>query len=169
MIICGSGSGKTNALLNLTRQDDIHNIYLYVKDLFEPKYEFLIKKREDTGMKHLNDPNAFIECSNTTNDVYENIDDYNQNRKRKILIVLYDTIAGIMANKKFRTIIKELFVRCRKLKDSLVFFTQSYFSVPKVVRLNSTHCLVMKTNNRREFQNIALNHSTDTELITKIL
>ena len=83
-----SGSGKTNALLNLIKeQDDIDKIYLYPKDLSEPKYEFLIKKRQDAGTKHLNDPNAFIKCSNTMDDVYENIDDYNPSRKRKILIV----------------------------------------------------------------------------------
>ena len=66
-----------------------------------------------------------------------------------------------MTNKKFQAIIKELFIRCRKLNISLVFITQSYFSVPKDVRLNSTHCLIMKTNNRRELQNIAINHSAD--------
>ena len=85
--IGGSGSGKTNALLNLIKeQDDIDKIYLYAKDLSEPKYEFLIKKCKD-ATKHLNDLKAFIECSNTMDDVYENIDDYNSNRKRKTLIV----------------------------------------------------------------------------------
>ena len=84
MIIGGSGSGKTNALLNLIKeQDDIDKMYLYAKDLSEPKYEFLIKKREDAGIKHLNNPNAFIECSNTMDDVYENIDEYNPNRWKK--------------------------------------------------------------------------------------
>ena len=88
LIIGGSGSGKTNVLLNLiSQQDDINKIYLYEKDSSEAKYEFSIKKREDVGTKHLNDSNAFIEWSNTTNDVYENIDEYNPNRKRKILIV----------------------------------------------------------------------------------
>ena len=150
LIIGGSGSGKTNALLNLImEQDDIDKIYLYAKDLSEPKYEFLIKKCEDAGIKHLNDSNAFIECSNTMDDVYENIDDYNPNRKRKILIVFDDMIADIMTNKKFQAIIKELFIRCRKLNISLVFITQSYFSVPKDVRLNSTHYLIMKINNRK--------------------
>ena len=72
MIIGGSGSGKTNALLNLIKeQDDIDKIYLYAKDLSEPKYEFLIKKREDVGTNHFNDPNVFIECSNTMDDVYK--------------------------------------------------------------------------------------------------
>ena len=93
-----SGSGKTNALLNLIKeQDDIDKIYLYAKDLSEPKYEFLIKKCEDAGIKHLNDSNAFIECSNTMDDVYENIDDYNSNRQRKNLIVFDGMIADIMS------------------------------------------------------------------------
>ena len=72
-------------------------------------------------------------------DIYENIDDYNPSRKRKILIVFDDMIADIMTIKKFQPIIKEFFIRCRKLNISLVFITQSYFSVPKDVRLNSTH------------------------------
>ena len=164
MIIGGCGSGKTNALLNLIKeQDDIDKIYLYAKDLSEPKYEFLIKKREDVGIKYCNDPNAFIECSNRMDDVYQNIDDYNPSRKRKILIVFDDMIADIMTNKKFQAIIKELFIRCRKLNSSLVFITQSYFSVPKDVRLNSTRYLIMKINNRKNLQNIAINHSADVD------
>ena len=95
-------------------------------------------------------------------DVYENIDDYNPSRKKK-LIVFDDMIADIMTNKKFQAIIKELFIRCRKLNISLVFITQSYFSVPKDVRLNSTHYLIMKINNKRELQNIAINHSADID------
>ena len=94
MIIGGSGSGKTNALLNLIKeQSDIDNIYLYAKDLSELKYEFLIKKHEDAGTKHLNNSNAFIECSNIMDHVYENIDDYNPNRKRKVLVVFDDMTA----------------------------------------------------------------------------
>ena len=82
IIIGGSGSGKTNALDNLiNEQNDIDKIYLYTRDLSEPKYEYLIKKREDAAIKQLNNPNAFIECSNTMNDVYENINDYNPIRK----------------------------------------------------------------------------------------
>ena len=126
----------------------------------------MIQKCKDAGIKHLNDSNAFIECSNTMDDVYENIDDYNPNRKRKILIVFDDMIADIMTNKKFQAIIKELFIRCRKLNISLVFITQSYFSVPKNVRLNSTHFFIMKINDKRELQNIAINHSAD--IIVKI-
>ena len=67
----------------------------------------------------------------------------------------------IMSNKKFQAIIKELFVRCRKLNISLIFITQSYFSVPKNVRLNSTHYLIMKSNSRKELKNIAISHSAD--------
>ena len=86
LIIGTSGSGKTNALLNLIKeQDDIDKIYLYAKDLSEPKYEFLIKKHEDVGIKYYNDPNAFIECSNRMDDVYQNIDDYNLSTKKKNL------------------------------------------------------------------------------------
>ena len=107
LIIGGSGSGKTNALLNLIKeQDDIDKIYLYAKDLSESKYKFLIKKRKEAGIKHLEDSNAFIECSNTMDDVYENIDGYNPSRERKILIVFDDMIAEIMTNKKFQAIIK---------------------------------------------------------------
>ena len=145
LIIGGSGSGKTNALLTLiNKQNDIDKIYLYARDLNEPKYKMLIKKHKDARIKHLNEPNAFIECSNTMDDIYENIHDYNLSRKRKILII-FDMIADIMTNTKFQAITKEMFIRCRKLNISLVFITQYYFSVPKDVRLNSMHSnLIMK-------------------------
>ena len=124
-------------------------------------------------MKHLNNPNTFIECSNTIYDVYENIyiykkkneniHGYNSSGKRKILIIFDDMFADIMTNKRFQAIIKELFIRCIKLNFSLVFITQSYFSVPKDVTLNSTHYLIMKTNNKRKLQNIAVYESTDID------
>ena len=127
IIIGGSGSEKTIALFNLIKEQDYHDvidkIYLYARDLSEPKYQFLIKKREDAGIKHVNNPNAFIECSNTMDDVYENINDYNPIRKRKKLIVFDDMIADIMGNKKIQAIIKELFIGCRKLNISFVFIT----------------------------------------------
>ena len=104
-----------------------------------------------------------IEYSNAMNGVYKNIDNYNPNRKRKILIVFDDMIADIMTNKKFQWIIEYLFVRCRKPNILLVFITQSYFSVPKYVRLNTTHYLIMKINNKSELQNIAINHSADID------
>ena len=95
----------TNTLLNLIdEQKDIDKIYLYVKDLSEKKYEYLIRNCENAGIKHLNDSKVFIECSNTMNDVYEKIDNYNPNRKRKILIAFDDMIADIMTNKKFQSI-----------------------------------------------------------------
>ena len=93
-------------------------------------------------------------------DVYENIDDYNPSTKKKKLIVFDETTADIMTNRRFQAIIKELFVRCKKLNISLVFISQSYFSVPKNVRLNSTRYLIMKINKRKKLQNIAIDHST---------
>ena len=167
MLIVGpSGSGKTNILINVIQKDNdnfIDKIYLYAKDLDEPKYQLLIKKRKDSGVKNLNDPDAFIEYSNTMNDVYGNIDDYNLKRKSKVLIVFDDMIADIMTNKNFQATIKKLFIRCRKLNISLVFIAQSYFSVLKEVRLNSTHHLIIKVHNRRELQQIAINHSVDID------
>ena len=127
LIIGGSGSGKTNVLLNLVKEQDndilIDKIYLYAKDLNEPKYQFLIKELEEVGINHLNDPKAFIEYSTYMDDVYNNINDYNPNRKRKILIAFDVMIADIMNNKKFQAIIKELVIRCRRLNISLVFIT----------------------------------------------
>ena len=162
-----SGSGKTNALLNLIQKQNNNNpidkIYSYAKDLSEPKYQFLIEKRENAGIKNYNDPTAFIESLNTMDDVFSNTDDYNPKRKRNILIVFDDMIADIMSNKKFQAIIKELFIRCRKLNISLVFITQSYFSVRNEARLNSKHYLIMKINNRKDLQQIAIDHSADTE------
>ena len=163
MIIGGSESGKTNALLNLMKeQGDIDKIYLYAKKLSKPKYGFLIKRSENAGIKHLNDLNAFIESSNTVDHVYKDIDDYNPSIKRNNLIMFDDMVADIMTNKKFQAIIKEKFIRCKKLNISLVFITQSYFSVPKEVRLHSTHYLIMKIN-KTELQNIAINHSADID------
>ena len=127
-------------------------MYLYAKDLSESKYKYLFKNCENAGIKHVNDSNAFTECSNTMDDVYENIDNYNPSRKRKILIIFNDMIAYIMTNKKFQLIKKKLFIRCRKINISLVFITQSYFSVPKDVRQNSTHYLIMKINNKRDYK-----------------
>ena len=135
LIIGPSGSGKTNTLLHLIQKlnnsNPIDKIYLYAKDLSKPKYEFLINNCKNAGIKNYNDPNAFIEYSNTMDDVFSNIDDYNRRGKRRILIVFDDMIADIMTNKKFQVIIKEVVIRCRKLNISLVFITQSYFKTPK--------------------------------------
>ena len=85
-------------------------------------------------------------------DVYKNIDEYNIDQKRKILIVFDDMIADIIKNKKLNSIVTELFIRGRKLNISLVFITQSYFKVPKDVRLNTTHIFISKIPSKRELQ-----------------
>ena len=164
LIIGGSGSGKTNALLNLiNNQPNIDNIYLYAKVLYEKKYQYLINKREKVGLNHFDDPKAFMEYSNDMQDVYENIEDYNPIKKRKILIIFDDMIADMINNNKLNPIVTEFFIRGRKLNISIVFITQSYFKVPKDVRLNSTHFIIMKIPNKRELQQIALNHSSDID------
>ena len=112
-------------------------------------------------MKHFNDPKAFIEYLNDTHDVYGNINNYNPDKENKTLIVLDDMIADMINNKKLNSVVTELFLRGRKLNISLVFITQSYFKVPKDVRLNTTHFFIMKIPNRRELQQIAINHSSD--------
>ena len=164
LIVGGSGSGKTNALSNLiNNQPDIDKIYLYAKDPYEIKYQYLISKREKVGLNHFNDPKAFMEYSNDMQDVHKNIEDYNRIRKRKILIVFDDMIANMINNNKLNPIVTELFIRGKKLNISIVFVTQSYFKVPKDVRLNSTNFFIMKIPNKRELQQIALNHSSDTD------
>ena len=138
LIITGSGSGITNGLLNLIHhQPDIDKIYLYTKDPFEAKYQFLINKRENVGLKHYNNLKDFIEYSNDLQDVYKNIEDYNLGKKRKVLIVFDDMIAYIIINNK--RLISMVTESGKKLNISLAFIVQSYFKVPKDVRLNSTH------------------------------
>ena len=121
---------------------------MFTRDLSEPNYQFLIKKREDAGIKNINNPNSYIVCSNTKDDVYKDVDNYNSKRDKKVLIVFDDIIADIMGNEKFQAVMKEFFIRCIKLNISLVFITQSYFPVPKDVRLNSIHYLILKINNK---------------------
>ena len=163
-ILGGSGSGKTNALLNLiNNQPDIDKIYLYANDPYEAKYLFLINKRESTVLKHFNDPKASIEYSNDMQDVYENTEKYNPGKMRKILIVFGDVIADMINNKKLNLVVIKLFVRSRQWNICPVFITQSYFKVPKDVRLNSAHFFIMKIPNKRELQQIALNHSSDID------
>ena len=139
LIIRGSGSGKTNALLNLiNNQLDIDKIYLYAKDLYEAKYQYLINKRENVGLDHFNDPKTFREYSSDMSNVYKNVEDYNPDKKRKVLIVFDDLIADMINDKKLNPVMTELFIRSRKLGISIVFITQSCFKVPNDVRLNST-------------------------------
>ena len=133
---------------------------MYAKDLYEAKYQYLINICEKVGIGHLDDPKAFIEYSNDMRDVYKNINYYNPYKENKILIVFDDMIADMIHNKKLNSIVTELFIRGRKLNISLVFITQSYFKVPKDVRLNTTHFFITKIPNRTELLEIARNHSS---------
>ena len=109
LIIGGSGSGKINALLNLINsQPDIDKIYLYGKDPYEAKYQYLINKREKVGLDHFDDPKAFMKYSNDMQDVYKNIEDYNQIKKRKVLIIFDDMIADMINNNTLNPVVTEL-------------------------------------------------------------
>ena len=144
LIIGPSGSGKTNTLLHLINNlHPIDKIYLYAKDINEPKYEYLINEREQAGIKNLNDSHAFIEYSDDMDDVLDD-NNYNKNRDKKVLTVFDDMIPDIECNKKSKRIIKELFYRACKINISVVFVTQSYFRALKNARLNSTHYILMK-------------------------
>ena len=134
---------------------------MYAKDPYEAKYQFLINKRERVSINRLNDPKAFIEYSNDMHKVYKNIDNYNPDKENKVLIVFDDVIADMIKNEELNSIVTELFIRGRKLNISLVFITQSYFKVPKDVRLNTSQFFIIKIPNKRELQQIAINHSSD--------
>ena len=131
---------KNKFIIKFNKQPDIDKIYLYAKDPYEAKYQFLINKKESTGLKHFNDPKAFIEYSNDLHDVYKNIDDYNPDKESKILIV-FDDILQIWF-----------------ITD--VTLNTSHF-VPKDVTLNTSHFVIAKTANKRELQQIEINHSSD--------
>ena len=105
----------------------VDETYLYAKDLEEPKYKLLIDKREKAGINFNNDPNAFIEYSNSMDGILSNIEDYNKKRNRKILIVFDDMISHIMSGRRAQQILKDVFIRCRKLSISPCFLTQSFF------------------------------------------
>ena len=156
LIIGPLGSGKTNTLLHLINNlHPIDKIYLYAKDKHEPKYEYLINKREQAGIKNLNDPHAFIAYSDDIDDVLDDTNNYNKNRDKKVLIVFDDMIADIEYNKNSKRIIKELFYRASKINVSIAFITQSYFRALKDARLNSTHNILMKIGNKKELKRIA--------------
>ena len=160
LIIGPSGSGKTNTSLHLIDKfHPIDKIDLFAKETDEEKYQYLINKREQAGIKNLNDPHAFIEYSNDMNNVLQNINNYNKNRDKKVLIIFDDMIADIMRSEIFKAIDKELFIRCRKLNISIVFKTQSYFRTPKDARLNSTHYIIMKIGNKKELKSRAEENS----------
>ena len=142
----------------MENQPDIDKIHLYAKDPYEAKYQYLINIREKVGLDNFDDPKTFIEHSNDMQNVYKDIDKYNIDKERKILIVFDDMIADMINNKKLNSIVTELFIRGRKLNISLVFITQSYFKVPKDATLNTTHIFITKISNKRELQQIALNH-----------
>ena len=168
LITGDSGSEKTNALPNLIEyQNDYDNaidkIYPYAKDPYEAKYQLLTNKSQKIGLNRLNVPKAFIEYSNDMNDVYENIEKYDTGKERKALIVFDNVIADIISNKKLNSIITELCIRGKKLNISLVFITQSYFKVPKDVRLNSTHYFIMEIPNKVELHQITINYSSDID------
>ena len=137
--------------------------YLYAKDPFEDKNQYLIDKRNGVGINHFNDPKAFIEYSNDMQDVYKDINDYNPDKENKILMVFDDMIPDMINNEKLNSIVTELFIRGRKLNISLVFITQSYFKDPKDVRLNTTLIFLMKIPDKRELKQIAINHSSNVD------
>ena len=155
---------KTFKLNNL---GDYHDLYvqsdtLLLADVFEnfrkafiktyeldPAHFIPLPGLEKVGLNRFNDPKAFMEYSNDMQDVYKNIEDYNPIKKRKIVIVFDDMIADMINNKKLNPVVTELFIRGRKLNISIVFITQSYFKVPKDVRLNSPYFFIMKIPNKK--------------------
>ena len=163
LIIGGLGSGRTNTLKLIDNQPDIDKIYLYAKNPYEDKYQFLINKKESIRLKYFNDPKAFTEYSNDMRDVYKNINDHNPDKENKMLIVLDDMIVDMINNKKLNSIVTELFIRGRKINISLVFITQKYFKVPRDARLNTTHFFIIKNPNKKELQQIAISHSSDID------
>ena len=139
-------------LLNLIKHQrrDIDKIYLYVKDPFESKYQLLINGRENVEIENLKNPKTFIYYSRKIDDVCENLEDYNPTKKRGVLIVFDYMIVDMESNKKLSPYVIELFLRGRKLNSSLVFISQSYFKVPKTIRLNATHYFIMQIPDKRE-------------------
>ena len=136
----GSGSGKTSTLSNLLSwETNIDKNDLYAKDTDEAKYQWLIEKRENSGLKQFVNSKVFIEYSDDMADIYTTIKEYSPNRKCKIFVVFADTIADILGKKELNPIVTELFIRGSKLNISLAFITQSYFAVTKTIGLNSAN------------------------------
>ena len=117
----------------INNQPDIDKIYLYAKDPYEAKYQYLINKREKVGLDHFNDPKAFMNYSNDMQYVYKNIEEYNPDKETKVLIVFDDMIADKIIKKNLNPVVTELFIRGRKLNISIAFITQSYIKVSKDV------------------------------------
>ena len=151
LIIGVSGSGKNNTFLKVEKlqRPDFDKIDLFVKDPFESNYQLLINERETLGIKKSKNPKRMIEYSQTIDDGYENLEDYNPTKKTKELIAFDDMIADMEANKSFIPIVTELFLRGRMFNLSLVFISQSYFKEAKTIRLNATHNFIMKIPNKR--------------------
>ena len=158
LTISGSGSGKTNFLLNLIKhqQTDIDKICLYVKDSFTLKYRLLFNEREKVEIKNLRNSIALINYSRTIDNVYVKFGRYSPTKKRRVIptkkrrviIVFDDMIPDMESNKKLSPITTELFLRERKINVSLVFISKSYFRVPKTTRINATHYFIMKIPNK---------------------
>ena len=125
-------------------------IYSYAKDRFEAKYQLLINKRESAGSKHLNYSKTFTEYSNDMDGICTNIEEYNPNKKRKILIIFDDMISDMLSKKKLIPILTELFIRGRKVNIYLASIIQSYFAIPKNIRINYTHHFIMEIPNKSE-------------------
>ena len=139
----------------------MEKIWLYAKDSYEAKYQFLINKSESMGYIIFLMILKLLLNTQVTDDVCKNIEEYNRNKKCKILTVFDDVTPGVLSNKKLKPIVTKLFIRGRKQNISLVFITQSYFAVLKNIRLNSMHYFIMKNQNKRELQQIAFYHSSD--------
>ena len=150
LIIVPSGTGKTNYLLNSIQRDNsiVDKIYSHAKDLEEPKCKLLIDEEKKLELVLM-----MIQLLLLSILILWMI----------FLIIFYDMISHVISDEKAQQILKDLFIRCRKLNVLLCFLTLSYFSVPKSVTLNCTHYILLKLNNKRELQNIAINHSADID------
>ena len=122
--------------------------YVYAKNTYDTKFQLLINKRENTGFKYLHDSKTFIEYSNVMNDIWKNIEEYNPNEKRRILIVFDGMIADMLSKKTLNPKVTESFISGRKLNISLLFISQSYIVVSENIRLNSTHYFIMEILNK---------------------
>ena len=129
----------------------------------ELKYQLLVNGREKVGIKKLKNPKALIDYSQIIDDVYENLEDYNPTKKMRVLIAFDDMTADMESNRILNPFVTELLLKGRKFNISLVFISQSYFKVPKTIRLNATHYFIMKIPSKRELQQIASNHSSDID------
>ena len=121
----------------------------------------LINERKKVEIKTLKNPEAFTDYWQTMDDIYENLEDYNLAKKKRLLVVFKVVIADMESNTKLSPKVTELFSRGRKLNISLVFISQSNFKWSKTIRLNAIHYLIMKIPNKRKLQQIASNHSSD--------